>query len=241
MIKKSVTSIVNLETGEKDTRDYYFNLNKGEALELELMEQLQEVGKSTDPKAIVPVFRRIIHYAYGVRLPSGEFTKDPEKTAGFLASDAYSELFLGLLADGEAGVNEFINQVLSFPVGEIKDVKVGGPAEQPKRPEPQDYKKSAREIAAEAAASKVIESDVESKKVPELTAENDPEYLAWKRAREERANAPVAQPIVSLSESAPVPPVPTLITEDLTAPSAVESHNAFENHQPLRRDLRDQD
>lgn len=240
MIKKTITSIVNFETGEKSTEEYRFNLTKGEALELDLMEQLESVGKSKDPKAIVPVFKKIIFYAYGVMLPSGKFTKDEEKTAGFLASDAYSELFLGLLKEGEDGVNDFIKATLSFDVGDLQKIEVG----EASRPAPQDYKKSAREIAEEAKKENEVVNAAEEKKVPALTAESDPEYQAWKRAKEERKQR----------EAVEEQQVGSLPSEDLTEiarqPIQVNhnsdpsiAQNAFESQavaQPLRRDLRDQ-
>jgi hypothetical protein len=157
MIKKTITFKKVVFDGNGDattvtrTEDFYFNLNQAEALEINLMEDLERLAESTNPRAIIPVFKRIIHYAYGVRLPSGKFTKEPEETTDFLASDAYSELFLELLGEGEQGVADFINKVIDFKVDKLKETTDNLPAEAPSNVrQPQDYQKSAREIAAAA-------------------------------------------------------------------------------------------
>lgn len=223
MIKKTITSVVDLETGEKATRDYYFNLTKGEALELELMEQLQEVGSSKDPRAIVPVFKKIINYAYGIKGVDGTWDKDPVRTRGFMASDAYSELFLGLLDEGEQGVIDFITQALSFSIKELQEnaAKEGVEADEtaeaveaeaPKRAVPQDRLKSARQIAEEAAGNQSIAIDTADGPGQIQSGESEAfaEFQAWKRAKAERA-ARMAEAAAS---------GPEVDTEDLTsAPS----------------------
>ena len=122
MLKKTITS-TDLFTNTTTTADYYFNLTKAEAVEINLIEDLEDVSKSTDPKAIIPVFKNIIHYSYGIKTRDGKFTKDKDLTTGFLASDAYSELFLELLQDGEQGVVNFINGVLGFNVDELRQAE----------------------------------------------------------------------------------------------------------------------
>lgn len=122
MLKKNIT-YTDLDSNVTRTEDFYFNLTKAEAIELNLIEDLESVSKSVDPKAIIPVFKRIVRYSYGIRSREGKFMKevDGESVAnGFLASDAYSELFLDLLKDGEQGVVNFINGVLGFNVEELR-------------------------------------------------------------------------------------------------------------------------
>lgn len=122
MLKKTITS-TDLFTNTTTTADYYFNLTKAEAVEINLIEDLEDVSKSTDPKAIIPVFKNIINYSYGIKTRDGKFTKDKDLTTGFLASDAYSELFLELLQDGEQGIVNFINAILGFNVDELRNAE----------------------------------------------------------------------------------------------------------------------
>ena len=139
MLKKNIT-FTDLDSNVTRTEDFYFNLTKAEAIELNLIEDLESVSKSVDPKAIIPVFKRIIRYSYGVRTREGKFTKeiDGESVAnGFLASDAYSELFLGLLQDGEQGVVNFINGVLGFNVEELRNVEAQTGVQRNPQPEGQ--------------------------------------------------------------------------------------------------------
>ncbi len=257
MLKKNITyKAIRFDADDNPTKvevskDHFFNLTKAEALEINLMEDLENVGSSTDPKAIIPVFKRIIHYSYGIKLPSGEFTKDPALTTGFLASDAYSELFLGLLQDGEEGVLTFIRAVTDFSMEELKgDVETLEPTETlPERKAPQDYKPSAREIAEKAKKEAEVASDPAQKYVVPNAAEyaadrNDtPEppndyktteeyrrFQAWEEARQaqleqEADSAHYEVPIV-------IPTTPELVVDEATVP-----HNAFES-QPLRRDAR---
>lgn len=156
MLKKDITyKAIHFNDNDEPvkvtrTEPFYFNLTQAEAIEINLMENLESVGNSRDAKAIIPVFKNIIHYSYGVRLPDGKFTKDPSKTTDFLASDAYSELFLGLLQEGEKAVSDFIKQVCDF---ETKDLAEGLPQEA-QRKEPQDYKQ--KETAVTAAEDKRV-------------------------------------------------------------------------------------
>lgn len=122
MLKKNIT-FTDLDSNVTRTETFHFNLTKAEAIELNLIEDLESVSKSVDPKAIIPVFKRIVRYSYGIRSREGKFMKevDGESVAnGFLASDAYSELFLDLLKDGEQGVVTFINGVLGFDVNDLR-------------------------------------------------------------------------------------------------------------------------
>lgn len=229
MIIKTIKA-KNSFTGEPEERTLYFNLTKAEALEINLMEDLEAVGKSDNPRKIIPVFKRILKAAYGVKLPNNKFTKDEEETSDFLASDHYSELLLDLLNEPEAekSVAEFIKSILDFDVNDINK-------NAPTRPKPQDYKPSAREIAAQEAVKKediVVEErhtdPAEAKRVPSYPAEDrstsfedSPEYKAFL----ERQTAEQANEAVNIGDQ-PLTPGSSAITS--TAPS---------EHQPaFRRD-----
>lgn len=139
MLKKNIT-FTDLDSNVTRTETFHFNLTKAEAIELNLIEDLESVSKSVDPKAIIPVFKRIVRYSYGVRSREGKFMKeiDGESVAnGFLASDAYSELFLDLLKDGEQGVVNFINGVLGFDVNDLRTVEAETGTQRNPQPEGQ--------------------------------------------------------------------------------------------------------
>lgn len=106
MIKKTIT-FPDID-GKLVTQDYHFNLNKGEITEWmlmfpggDLMAHLQSIGKTEDPREILPLFKEIISRSVGYRTPKNRFMKDPEFTAEFMASDAFSELFIGFLQNAE--------------------------------------------------------------------------------------------------------------------------------------------
>jgi hypothetical protein len=253
MIKKTITFKKVVFDGNGDattvtrTEDFYFNLNQAEALEINLMEDLERLAESTNPRAIIPVFKRIIHYAYGVRLPSGKFTKEPEETTDFLASDAYSELFLELLGEGEQGVADFINKVIDFKVDKLKETTDNLPAEAPSNVrQPQDYQKSAREIAA-AAKQEVPQplhadvtlpagTEVEKGQVIAVVGaadplapmiQDDPDWAAF-QAFKASQQATEAQPQVTINEET----APQIIERD---DEATIASPAFESRRDLRQ------
>lgn len=253
MIKKTITykKVVFDAAGEATTvtrtEDFYFNLNRAEALEINLMEDLEKLSESTNPRAIIPVFKRIIHYAYGVKTSTGKFTKDPEETTDFLASDAYAELFLELLGEGEKGVAAFIDKVLDFKKESLKETTESLPAEAPVSniPEgarlPQDYQKK-QEIPKPIHVDAVVASGTEAEKgdviavfgrqdpaekyrVPTTEdAAADPEYQAFLAQKADRGQAPN----VSINEET----TPQIIERD----DEVVASPAFE--QTSRRELR---
>jgi len=116
MIHKTLTFINAL--GNEVTRDTYFGLTKAEYLHLEadwaseggIEGYLDIVKRGDNPKLIMDTFRELIGRSYGER--RGEnFVKTPEITAGFLASEAYSEVLIGLV-QGDWDAAEFIRGIL---------------------------------------------------------------------------------------------------------------------------------
>lgn len=249
MLTRTITS-VDVLSGEEITGDYHFNLTEAEALELELMEQLQKVGASKDPRAIVPVFKKIVNYAYGVVLPSGKFTKDPNETTDFLASDAYSKLFLELIEGGEKAMSDFIDAILSFDIEGIKKRRAEAPAAS--RPAPQDYKPSAREIAEKRRQDNDVATGekplvTESHAGPNtfsapLSASDDEEFQAFKAFQAQNAARVAAQrEAAAQTEPAPVqveqstenPEVQAKVFTDLTM---VSPDSAPQTRAELRRE-----
>lgn len=123
MLKKSIT-YEDLE-GNKVTEDFYFNLNKGELLELEITagkkgfaEMLKAIVASEDGKAIVENFKMIILKAYGKKSEDGKrFIKNQDLRDEFEQSDAYSELFVSLISDAGEGAR-FVNGVVPANMAE---------------------------------------------------------------------------------------------------------------------------
>lgn len=109
MLKKTIT--FTDYNGEKVTEDYYFNLSRAEVMELQLSVNgykdgfagyLQELVNSKDVPAISQMFKKIILSAYGVKSPDGKrFIKSQEIRDSFEQTEAYSELFMELIQDGE--------------------------------------------------------------------------------------------------------------------------------------------
>lgn len=103
MLKKTITydSFSDVDGQTKDTADFYFNLTKMEIIEINLVDELSAVGKSKDPKRIIPALKRIVRAAVGQRI-GDRFVKSEEFADAFIASDAYSELFMEILGSENA-------------------------------------------------------------------------------------------------------------------------------------------
>lgn len=114
MIKKTIL-YVNDFTGEKEKGDFYFNLSKAEIIKLAaenqgLEEKIKRIAEEENVSELLKVFEEIVGLSYGVR-KHDKFIKSDEETKAFLASDAYSELFLGLMKDSTAAA-EFIKGII---------------------------------------------------------------------------------------------------------------------------------
>lgn len=116
MLKKTIT-FEDLD-GNQITEDFYFHLSKSELVELEtstklgLSETLQAIVKEEDHHKLVEHFKKIILAAYGVRSEDGRrFIKSQELRDSFEQTDAYSELFIELATQAEAGA-AFINGIV---------------------------------------------------------------------------------------------------------------------------------
>lgn len=124
----------NVFTGEKETKTFYFHVTKAEMIELEhsmnggLSSVMTRIIAEHDNEKLIPLFRRLIEVSYGERTDAGGFKKSKEATEIFMASEAYSELFLSFY-EADNAVN-FIKGIMpkdlieevnkKFPEG-IKD------------------------------------------------------------------------------------------------------------------------
>lgn len=116
MIKKTITySDFN---GNERTEDFYFNLTKAEITKMELStkgglaEMIQRIVAAQDVPAIIEVFEDLIKRSYGVKTPDGRgFVKRVEDLEAFMATEAYSQLFMELATDADAA-SKFVNGVV---------------------------------------------------------------------------------------------------------------------------------
>lgn len=116
MLKKRIkyTDYNNVEREE----DFYFNFNKAEVAEMELgteggLEQhLQKIVDTTDGKALMELFKKLVLDSYGEKSPDGKrFIKSEELSLAFSQTEAYPELFMELTHDSNAAA-EFVNGII---------------------------------------------------------------------------------------------------------------------------------
>lgn len=122
MLKKTIT--YNDYNGVERTEDFYFNLSKAEILEMEmgtsggLAEMIQKIVAAQDAPSIVRVFKDLILKAYGEKSPDGKrFIKSEEISTEFSQTEAYSQLFMELATDAEAGA-AFVNGIVPKEMAE---------------------------------------------------------------------------------------------------------------------------
>lgn len=114
MIKKTI-NYTNDFTNNKEKGDFYFNLSKAEIIKLAaenqgLEEKIKRIAAEENVSELLKIFEEIIGLSYGIRRDN-KFIKSDEETKAFLASDAYSELFLSLMKDSTAAA-EFIKGII---------------------------------------------------------------------------------------------------------------------------------
>lgn len=122
MLKKTIT--YNDYNGVERTEDFYFNLSKAEILEMEmgtsggLAEMIQKIVAAQDAPSIVRVFKDLVLKAYGEKSPDGKrFIKSEEISTEFSQTEAYSQLFMELATDAEAGA-AFVNGIVPKEMAE---------------------------------------------------------------------------------------------------------------------------
>ena len=117
MFKKTITySDFN---GVERTEDFYFHLTKAELIKLELSESgglthvIENITKEENTEKLLNIFDKVVRMSYGKRSIDGKhFEKKPEYSDSFLASEAYSELFMEFMQDASKA-SEFINGIVS--------------------------------------------------------------------------------------------------------------------------------
>lgn len=113
--------------GKEVTKDFYFNLNKGEIAEINfsipggLDGFIDKFNQEPEVSDVIEVFKRIIIKSYGKRTAEGKYIKSKEISEEFAASDAYSELFLKFLDNEDDFVNKFLEGAINAPVATIHE------------------------------------------------------------------------------------------------------------------------
>lgn len=116
MIKKTMT--YTDFNGVSRTEDFYFNLTKAEIMKMEmstkggLAETIQRIIAAQDQPAIIEIFENLIKQSFGVKTPDGKgFRKTKEDLDEFMATEAYSDLFMQLATDADEA-SKFINGII---------------------------------------------------------------------------------------------------------------------------------
>lgn len=116
MLKKTVTYIDYNST--ERTEDLYFNISKAELAEMELgvtggfSEMMKKIVAAQDVPSIVKIVKELILKSYGEKSSDGRrFIKSPELSEAFSQTEAYTEVFLDLVASAE-NMADFVNAII---------------------------------------------------------------------------------------------------------------------------------
>ena len=116
MLKKEIT--YTDYNGVERTEAYYFNLNKAEIMEMQLgvdgtlTSYIEEIVNTKNVPKIIEIFKKLLLKSYGKKSLDGKrFIKSQEQTDEFEQSEAYSELFMELATDADAGA-AFVNGIV---------------------------------------------------------------------------------------------------------------------------------
>jgi len=121
--------------GKEKTKDFYFNLNKGEIAEINysvpggLDGFISKLNDDPDVSDVIEVFKMIIIKSYGRRTTDNKFIKSKTISEEFAASDAYSELFLKFLENEDNFVNTFLEGAINVPAETMHEVLSDASAE----------------------------------------------------------------------------------------------------------------
>lgn len=115
MFKKTIT--YTDYNGNERKEDHYFNLTKAEMIEYDseypegVIEYLTRLVNLQDKGKLIKAFKDLILRSYGEKLDNGKFVKSQEIRDAFMATEAYSELFLEVLSSEENMAN-FVNAIV---------------------------------------------------------------------------------------------------------------------------------
>lgn len=117
MLKKTITTVDF--GGTERTEDYYFNLTKAEIMEMQLctdggfVETVKKIVEAKNQLELTRLFKKIICASYGVLSPDGrKFVKNQQVLDDFMATQAYSDLYIELLSGDGKAAEDFVNGIL---------------------------------------------------------------------------------------------------------------------------------
>ena len=109
--------------------DFYFNLTQSELMKLQtsipggLEQMLKTIINTKDGNAIMEMFAKILHIAYGQKSPDGRrFVKSEEISQAFEQTLAYDQLYMELVTDADKAA-AFIKAILPSNITEPAAVK----------------------------------------------------------------------------------------------------------------------
>ena len=115
MLKKTMT--YTDYDGLSRTEDFYFNISKAEAAEMELTteggltKRIEKIIAAKDTKQLIMLFKDLILNAYGEKSADGKhFVKNAQIREAFSQTEAYSDLFMEL-ATNDGAAAEFVNGI----------------------------------------------------------------------------------------------------------------------------------
>ena len=103
--------------GTERTEDFYFHMTQAEILKMEYSQEggmtnvIQKIIETEETTKLLPLFETVVRMSYGKRSVDGRhFEKKPEYTDQFLASEAYSNMFVEFMTNADDAA-KFINNV----------------------------------------------------------------------------------------------------------------------------------
>lgn len=116
MLRKTI-KYVDFDGNERE-ETFYFNLTQAEIAEMELATEgglaakINKIIEAKDNPTIIALFKDVIGKAYGEKSADGKyFVKNDEVRNAFMATEAYSVLFMELATSPEAAA-AFINGIV---------------------------------------------------------------------------------------------------------------------------------
>lgn len=132
MIKKTMTTVDF--GGTERTEDYYFNLTKAEIMEMELNTEggfnamIKRIVEAKSQLELAQLFKQIICKSYGVLSPDGrKFIKNQAVLDDFMATQAFSDLYIELLGDGGKKAADFFEGVMPADMQDKPDTAPAQP------------------------------------------------------------------------------------------------------------------
>lgn len=214
MIKKTI-SYEDFE-GNKITEDFYFNLSKGELVEMELSgkgnslkDYTERIVKANSGKEIVAVAKEVILLSYGIKTPDGRgFTKSKEIFEAFSGTNAYSELILDLYGN-DGAMTEFFNGIAGTNAKAAADQVSQRTASQEARERSEaalaGHRKAAENAENKAMQNESIQTSVEPQLDTRILAETDDERQ-YRERTEAAQNLVVDPPVMRQTQTEQLSP-----------------------------------